>query len=631
MAAWTRKAASMNRLLRKYNRILLAVFGAGLMVVFLMPQLPDLMAQFGGRGSLIATMGEDGKPVTREEWRLVQQQVEILQRIQRNLPPIPIIGSIGNDPQRYFLLIHEAERAGMIGGDASAGIDPDTLLQLAQQTGFPPAAIRQTLINYAGIRRYLAFVSSSGQLSDRRLRLGARKMLDGVNARYLVIPAKAKNSKIIPDEAAQLKQFQMWADTEAGEGDHGFGYRLPARATIEWLEIPRQSVVASVQREIESDDLEVRKFWRRNQGRFTAVDPEGDLPDEVRSAYVEETVDELMPKIARAATDSLRAPRRGFASSENFVVLPEDWAAKRLDLGLMRTQLAERFALPLDGEAALPIPSSSDPLLDMDSIAQLPGIGQAGTDRFGRGPNGQSRRLADLIGSAREFGGGGEVPVQNGLAGPVIEDARGNMWIFRVIDADPARPPVDLDEVRPQVIADLQRHEAWNDLRGRISALESVADQGGIDLISQQEEIRLEPARAFQRNLHPTIPRPPVVRGLGEDQGVIDQVVDRSIELGSEPLNTIEARDRTLILPSEDNMALIAVELTSRQPLSPKQFELFHDQGVLASRIRADELGGLQLEALAPAFTTEALGSRHGFTFIGAEEEEDTTNTASAE
>ena len=270
----------MNRLLRKYNRILLSVFGVGLMIVFLMPQLPDLMAQFGGRGSEIARMGDDGKVVTREDWQMVQQQVQILQRMEGTLSPLPIIGQIGNDPDRYYLLIHEASQAGLIGGNASAGIGPDEILALSQQIGFPPAAVRQTLINYTGIRRYLGRILTAGRLSDRRLKHESRRMLDGVDARYVGIAATADNAPV-PSEADQAAHFDTWGDVEPGEGDHGFGYRLPDRAAVEWIAIPRTAVEDSVRRAVAADDLEARKFWRRNQARFETVDGGAGVPEDV--------------------------------------------------------------------------------------------------------------------------------------------------------------------------------------------------------------------------------------------------------------------------------------------------------------------------------------------------------------
>ncbi|MCP4839430.1 MAG: hypothetical protein GY894_08745 [Planctomycetes bacterium] len=620
----------MNRLLRKYNRILLAVFGVGLMIVFLMPQLPDLVAQVGGRGSQIATMGKDGTPVTREDWRLVTQQIQVLQRLEGFLSPLPIIGSIGDDPERYYLLIHEAAQAGMIGGDASAAIDPDGILQLAQQTGLPPASIRQTLINYSGIRRYLSMVATAGRVSDRRLRLGARRMLDGVDAKYAVVPATTDGAAT-PTETDMQAHFEKWADVNPGEGDHGFGYRLPDRASIEWLEIPTKSVEAAVQAGIDAEDLELRKYWRLNEARFEDVDASAGVPDDVRNAFVVEQVAKQMPTIARAAGDALRTPRRGFTTTENFIVLPDDWATKQLSMESLRTKLADRFQLPLDGEDAVPATGRTDDIVDMTEIGKLPRIASSGTDRYGAASTGsRTRQLSNLVAKAKEFGGTGEVPVQVGVAGPVLEDPQGNLWIFRITQADAARPPANVDEVRGQITEDLQRLAQWEVLRSELDAITEQAHSQGLAATATARGTDVLGPRAFQRNLHPSVPRPPTVPGLGTDQGVIDALVDHSIKLGTEPIKGTDASERTLVLPSEQNMAVVIAEIQRRTPLSEDQYDRFLEQGAILSRILTDEFGGQSSSTLSTAFSAEALCGRHDFQRSGEDKDETSDSPAVA-
>jgi hypothetical protein len=627
----------MNRLLRKYNRILLAVFGVGLMIVFLMPQLPELLQQFGGQGSQIATMGDEGKPVTREDWRMVQQQVQILQRMEGTLSPLPIIGTIGNDLDRYYLLVHEANQSGLIGGMASAGIAPDAILTMSSQTGFPPAAIRQTLINYSGIRRYLAMVASAGRLSDRRIRHEARRMLDGVDTKYVVVPAEADRLSQ-PDAAALAKHFETYANVEPGAGEHGFGYRLPDRATVEWLEIPTASIETAIRADIASDDVDVRKYWRRNQGRFDSIEPGADVPDVVVEAYVQDQVNNMRPTISRAAGDALRTPRRGFETSDNFVVLPDDWASKRISLASLRTTLAERFDLPLEGSASLPQPQTSDALIDIAAMSQLPRVSSAGTDRYGRAANGSSRRtLSNMVESSREFGGLGEVPVQLGMAGPILEDRQQNLWIFRMTEADPARPPHNLDEVRDGVTEDLQRLARWETLQGELDSMRAAAQADGLDAFAAANAQTVQGPRAFQRYLHPSIPRPANIAGLGTDQAVIDALIDRSIELGAAPLKDTPVSERILVLPSEANMAVMVAQLEGRTPLQQDNYDRFLEQGVLSSRILANEFGGQNLNDLAGVFSTDALRDRNKFVRSGTTDDDttdepvDESATASAE
>lgn len=621
----------MNRLLRKYNRILLSVFGVGLMIVFLMPQLPELLQKFGGTGSLIATMGEDGRKVTRQDWQIVQQQMQILQRIEEFEQPLPVIGTIGNDVARYYLLVHEASEAGMIGGAASAGLDLDTVLRLSQQIGFAPAAVRQTLINYTGIRRYLAMVASSGRLSDRRLMRESRRMLDSVRTRVVVLPAEADKSPSEPTSEEQQAHFTKWADVDPGQGDHGFGYRLPDRASIEWVEIPRQVVELAIRAQLATDDIEARKYWRRNEARFTPVEAGSPVPDAVVNAYVDSSTDEMMPAISRAASDMLRTPRRGFNTDSNFLVLPDDWAAHRVSLSDLRASLADRFDLPLEGADAMPLPESSDGMLNMQEMSRLPRIGSSGTDRFGPAANGaRQRRLADMVQSARELGGQGEVPVQTGVATPILEDATGNLWVVRITESDASRPPHDLTEVEAEVIDNLQREAHWIEMQKMTTHLAKLSGSTGIDAVAIEMESPVRGPIAMQRSLAPGITKPPSIPGLGTDQQIVDAIVERSISLGHEPLETIGLDQRVMIIPSERHMAIIVAELGKRDPLKQADFDRYVQQGSLPAIIVAEDFGGPGLETLRSAFTTESLRDRHNFSFSGSDDGDTVTSDADA-
>ncbi len=620
----------MNRLLRKYNRILLAVFGVGLMIVFLMPQLPELLQRFGGTGSLIATMGEDGRKVTRQDWQIVQQQMQVLQRLEQFQQPLPVIGAIGNDVERYYLLVHEAAEAGMIGGAASAGLDLDAVLRLSQQIGMPPAVVRQTLSNLSGIQRDLSMVASSGRLSDRRLMHDSRKMLDSVRTRVVVVPAEASEATNDPTTAEQQAHFDAWAEVVPGEGEHGFGYRLPDRASLEWIEIPRDAVEQSVRDAIARNDIEARMYWRKNAARFSEVEPGAAVPDDVINAYVTSRVDELMPTIARTASDTLRGPRRGFDTESNFLVLPDDWSSNQIALADLRQSLAEEFDLATEGDRALPLPETSEELLNMEAIAALPRIGRSGTERFGPTANGaRQRRLSDMVQASRELGGQGEVPVQVGVAMPVLEDLSGNLWIVRMTEADPSRPPHDLEEVQTEVVENLRRQSRWNDMQPMKGHLQDLASSG-IEAVAVETKAPVRGPLAMQRNLAPGIAKPPTIPGLGSDQEIVDQIVMRSIELGHEPLESIDMSERIMVIPSDRHMALVVAELGQRDPLQQEQYDRYVELGTLPSLIVAEDFGGPTLEPLKAAFSTEALRDRHNFRFSGSDDAEATNSPAPA-
>ena len=418
--------------------------------------------------------------------------------------------------------------------------------------------------------------------------------------------------------------FEQWADVEPGDGDHGFGYRLPDRATIEWLSIPRATMEAAVEASIDADDIELRKYWSRNKARFGETGENGGVPEAVRTAFVRAEVDDMRPAISRGAADALRTPRRGFETSENFLVLPDDWEARRMPLEDLRLQHSETFGLPLEGDEALPQAGQSGDLMDLTELASIDGLGRAGTGSFGASATGGRRRpLRDLLSRAREFGGTGDVPVQQGVAGPVLDDSSDGLWIFRITDTDPARPPASLDEVRDRIAIDLQRLADWNRLQSEMDAIEAVARDNGLDTLAETHETTVRGPSNFRRSVHPSLPSTPQVSGLGQDQSVVDAIIDHSMTLSSEPLAETDRVDRVVLIPSDRHMAMVIAELDRRRPLLEAQYEQLLDQGALANRIISDEFGGLGASKLAEAFSGDALRARNNFKTAGGGEDED--------
>jgi hypothetical protein len=158
----------------------------------------------------------------------------------------------------------------------------------------------------------------------------------------------------------------------------------------------------------------------------------------------------------------------------------------------------------------------------------------------------------------------------------------------------------------------------------------AAAKGDGLDAFAAANAQTVQGPRAFQRYLHPSIPRPANIAGLGTDQAVIDALIDRSIELGTAPLKDTPASERILVLPSDANMAVIVAQLESRTPLQQDNYDRFLEQGVLGSRILANEFGGQNMNDLAEVFSADALRARHNFVRAGTTSD-DTSDEAASE
>ncbi len=144
----------MFRFLRKYNKWILAVGGTLLMIVFLIPTAISGLSQRAASGTAAwATVGPERREnVTQSDLLQVQQELQLLQGLPQ-YAALPGIGVV-DQPEHWFLLVREAEQAGVLRSTGSVYRDlgptrDDTLRALAG-TGSPEVALR-VLTNIRGI------------------------------------------------------------------------------------------------------------------------------------------------------------------------------------------------------------------------------------------------------------------------------------------------------------------------------------------------------------------------------------------------------------------------------------------------------------------------------------------------
>ncbi|MEE2907808.1 MAG: hypothetical protein VX527_08240 [Planctomycetota bacterium] len=609
----------MNRLLRKYSKLLLAIFGTGLMIVFLMPQIPDLVSRFGAGTTLVATLGRNGTKINTRDWNEVRNELQFLDKFQAGLPPLPLIGRIETAHQ-YYLLVHEASEAGMIGGVVTAGVSDTDLLQISRNSGFPPAVVRQALTNRAGIYRYLVHVVNSGQHSDRRLKGEGRRHFDAADAQVVALKADRPTNAKQPDQQAIQTQYETYRDVEPGEGDHGFGYRLPNRLSMEWLTIPQESIDESIRTSDAMSDRELMKFWRRNEVQFPGFEDSDEIPETVRTAMLNELRDGQVDAVIRTINDRLRMPRRGFDELGGYLVLPEDWSTKQTSLEEIRELIATEFNIDIEPSA-----TTGDTLVEIDTLAELDGIGRARSDKFSRLPV----ALQELVEEAKEFNGQGLYPIQATIAGPILKDTTGNLYVFRITEADGARPPKDLEEVNDEVVADLQRLAHYEELLTQLDDIEQVTKTEGLETLAGRWETDAPASRSFQKYQPGTVafyvqqglrpePAPALLPGLAnEDPAVVNAILSQASDIDVDTtINDLDEADRVMVLPSDQNLAIIAVRLIDRRSLDRDAFQQMAVQRVIPMLLLNEELGG-DITPLQDAFSSESLQDRHDFRFAG--------------
>lgn len=657
----------MLKFLRLYQGWILAVFGTFLVITFLLPQaIQGLFQSYAVTGGDWATVGQD-ETVTNGQLQVVRGEL----LVQDVLPTqtVPRILGADQDPSYWYLLSREAEQAGLVGGvgvgrdflaSVSAALvangqqvsETMLLLQMMGSANFTDRQVYETLAKVQGVMQLAGQYETAARFSDERLRQAAAQLALSASADLVIIDAASDPSATEdtatedgsdpettdaapailavdpPDEAALQAQFERHRSENPGEGESGFGYRLPDRAGLEWIVVDKEAVREAVAANTTFDPIELRKAFINDPLAYGAVSSGGEPPrfadysELVRDRMLEERVDARMREIEKFLSDQTQLPRRGLERSGMTYVLPEDWNSVRANLGELATALGEEFSMDA------PMTDATPELLGAREIDQLPGIGTARSTKFGRRPT----SAAEYAMAAAEFGRESTIPAQTGVAGPVFTDPAGNLYLFRVTETDPAREANSLDEVRDQVVADATTVARFEKLESMAADLESQAVEYGLQPIAEAHdtEVRVSPqiAEADAMLLGYGIKQPTRIMGLRDAQTVVDAVVKRAAELDyTVPAADIPIAERTLVIPDRENLALVVVQITGVTPLTRESWtELSANAGI--TRVLATEETALDFRN---TYSLESLVERHDFKLLRAQEDDELIEDAEIE
>lgn len=631
----------MFKFLRKYKAWLLGVFGTLLLIVFLVPQAISGIAQYSATaGGTWATLGAGSEKVTFQTLDRLQRELRVLQAVGN-----PTINALGADrsPEHWYLLRREAERAGLHGGAGDgrgvlAGLtgqinqqrlandptsppltDDDVLGILCQNSASSPQDVLETLARLAGVTRLTNLFAGLDRFSDRRLEREAAEMMLGVAADLVVLdPSKASDAAaIVPDDAALRGHFEEFAAIAPGTGELGFGYRRPDRFKIEWMSIPASAIRDAVATGGDLDILTLKRRFAENPAAFgVAAATAGERPryddyaDQVRAVVLEEVSSKRLDDLAKSLSDRFAASQRVLArSGDGRYLIDETWSARMPGFGEIAAEVAASQRIPTPE-----IGSSGDrwfTLADLDTIASL---SRATTDRFGTTP----LRVRDLVAAAKEFGGETPLPIQVGIAGPVMTNPSGDLVVFRLLAVEPSAPETDLEAVREKAQSDLVRRLAYDRLAERLPQLREQAIESGMRSV----------ARAFDT----TVEFVPMIReadpqflqsgfrlasnlpgGIGRDPEIVAEIVRNAMKLPLDrPVAGLPEADRVFTVADPDRLVAAIVRVTDVLPLVREVFEPLAADARFQATLMGNEFGG----ELVEMFGLDALTARHGFSRV---------------
>jgi hypothetical protein len=313
----------------------------------------------------------------------------------------------------------------------------------------------------------------------------------------------------------QLEEFfQKYRNENAEASESAYGYRYPNRVRIQYVRIPRDKVKQTVTVE------DVYRQYKRHPELYQ-TDPTT-MPAATRPT-TREALGPATRQATRLATTTVASTQpttRPFADVKNQIVealshemaqalaktvlqsLSTDWPTYRqaahaagtthpanapgtdapYDSYVYLLRLRERIEKNKESRGVMPETTEEGTVLSAKELADLPGIGKAseGGISFPRYAIETAERF--LTESQRKQYQENRVQT---LAlyqpSPIFSDADGNLYVFRIIEADPAHAPAKLAEVESKVKEDYIANEAFQKAKEVASKfLETAKSKGGL-------------------------------------------------------------------------------------------------------------------------------------------------------
>ncbi|RLS89183.1 MAG: hypothetical protein DWI09_04960 [Planctomycetota bacterium] len=619
----------MLKLLRQYNQWILVVGGTLLLIAFLMPSaIQGLARQSAVSGALWATYrGGDVTGADRDE---AQQELRVIE-----LMPNQILSFLGadKDPAHWWLLVHEATEAGLVGGDgdgvaaleqiaSNAKIAPEQVLfNLARASGSNRDVVLAALAKVQGVSRLVNLSLNVDRVSDRRLKQSVARSLLAVSGDMIVLDARS-NSVIeaaAPSDDRLTEHLKKYADTvrpaDALIGADKFGYRIPDHFKVEWLSISKSAVAASMANSPELTTLALKKRFAQNPSKYGGGAGDGAnfaaLEIAVRTAVTEELVKARMDEIAKFASDQLGLAQRTLKRDGSHFVLPAEWSTQMPQLQALAQTIAAEFSI-----SAPSYQSSGESWISTTELAAIPGLGTAKTAKFGT-----PLSAPQLAAVAKELSTPSiATPFQVNIASPAMIADGGDAYFFRMIAAEASKQADDLAAVRANVEKDLIALDRFQWLEANKDALAAEAARDGIRAVATKYGVKVEFAKdvaeANAQFIQYGIRMGAGLPSLNNDPKAIAAIIEKAAPIAfAADMSAIPLADRTIAVAVPDKLSLVLMQVTAKTPVTEEKFSelasaLMGQSGSRLVNVTSDPTLAIDPKSL---FGFDALAKRYSF------------------
>jgi len=565
---------------------------------------------------------EDGVTITETDRMRAQQETRVIGMLGDRT--VQALG-LAQDPVHWYLLTLEAERAGLVGGPgdgqsrlaamAATNKVPEANLvaALCREGGQTPTEVFETLAKLKGVERYIYLVTGGPmRISSPRLEQTAAALLAAASGEIVVLDGtRVKLDVAVPSEEALQDQLKKYGAKKPGEGEFSFGYRTPDRVKLEWLTIPTASITALVEQSAALSNIELRKYWLEHQTEFPAVVLSAEPPsfdnmrEAVKAKVLTEATNEKRKEISKFISDRMQLSMRGIPQVNGYYTLPADFGTDQLSLATLATEVAAKFPV------AVPVIAvSGDGWTNANEIDAIVGLGTATTTRFGSQPV----SAGQIVQALREFGGKSTLIAQVGVVSPILQNAAGDLYAFRVTSAEASNPPATSDLVRDALIADLTRVSRYEKLAAMTSQIQLEALDQGLGAVATTYGVSVDQFRDLRQGekqfLLYGLKFPGQLPILGSDAAVVKAVVERAMSLPTgRQITDLPLAERTLVIPAPDKLAVVVVRIDGISQMNRSDIPPLVMNPQFRSVVASDPANG----SAQDLFSREALIARNGF------------------
>ena len=534
----------MYRYFDKHGKKTLAIFGAFLMVAFLLPTSGLNCGHGGGTHGALA-----GKPVNAADIDAAKYRLESLQNLlvtdPRSGQPESawdrIFGFTG-DPAAagrlyqqlndnaltWFLLVSEARNASSLPSEQeideffTTQANPQVIVQHRPTLIIKPLKnesviedMRQSIRVALSVRDHFIRSLSRVKISQPMIEQVLAERAQEVKARLAIFNADDYAAQVTEPTDDELKvQFDAFAATAPGAFDKrknpfGFGYRVPDRVRVQYFVVPLAEIEASV---IKSKDAfaweeDARFYFDKNWSQFI---PAKEDPIDASQPATQPATAPVKPAFESVSEQVYQAIRKPLIESKRRVIvnqineaLNEDYVKASKNLTATTQQIADASAREQklgSYEYLLKIRDdvqrrqgvtvsvvNEGSLLSENDLRGKPGIGLStlveGSVRD-RGLSGARYLFTNLkqLNPGTGIAAGGRLELFQ-PAQAFADDAA--TYVLRVVEVDPSHAPQTMGDVREQLIKDVRRKNAFAKAVEAADAALEKAKASGLSSLNQ--------------------------------------------------------------------------------------------------------------------------------------------------